>query len=222
MTSIDITPTSRSIETARKALMDSIERLEQDLERTHTMQFLNHDNRKVQLFEEGIAAVQTRIENDLVGCRLGLEELTPAKKFANGREKLVHLVEILKNLPEGINFDMDHWGTKLKEDAEPWSCGFAGCAMGWAASDKSFKAAGLELVQDTYNSDEFDLCFDVYYQDKAAAHFFDIPQDVSDSFFLPMCYDGKMARKDITPAMVVERIERYLANPEEYEESLDN
>lgn len=62
------------------------------------------------------------------------------------KERLKHLVEILKDLPEE-KLDLTSWRRSEKStyvnDEELHTCGTTACVVGWACADPLFKAQGL-------------------------------------------------------------------------------
>src|SRR4051812_47952886 len=72
------------------------------------------------------------------------------------KKRLLKLADFLETVPRE-KFNLNHWVTALPtkpEGREEGECGFAGCAMGWAAHAKLFP----ELKFDRWN-----MCNIVYY-----------------------------------------------------------
>ena len=58
-------------------------------------------------------------------------------------EKLNHLTTILASIQDYKSFEMSVWFKHA--NPEYVECGFAGCALGWAASDPIFRKMGLYI-----------------------------------------------------------------------------
>lgn len=56
------------------------------------------------------------------------------------RERLQHLIEVLKKVPRKL-FDISHYSL-------PTKCGTVHCTLGWAALDPRFKKLGLSINHD--------------------------------------------------------------------------
>lgn len=120
-------------------------------------------------------------------------------------KRLLKLASLLEKKPEG-KFSLKDW----RKDN---SCGTTACAVGWAASDKNFRRAGLRAVEVGSGIDhtryviEFkDKAGQVHYNFTAAAEFFDI--SIGDSLFLfsPDKYEqGRSGRRD-----VIRRIRKFV------------
>jgi hypothetical protein len=75
-------------------------------------------------------------------------------------ERLNHLITVLDRVKNGQSkhFNMSRWAIMLDSefefneydlyDFEPFECGFAGCALGWASIDPEFNKEGLHLDSD--------------------------------------------------------------------------
>lgn len=102
-----------------------------------------------------------------------------AKLDRRGAERLLKLADFLEAVPRK-NFEMGTFGTAIDETAPvkrfsgEFDCGFAGCAMGWAAHGRVVK--GLKYAVDSdvfsYGSHEYgdgfeaaSVVFGVVYQD---------------------------------------------------------
>lgn len=137
-------------------------------------------------------------------------------------DRLLKLADFLETVPRRA-FRMDYWVQRKAskpEGDEPGECGFAGCAMGWAAHQKMFKGLREDPIREntiTYklpNGEQFD---DFY----AAAKVFDISSVESDGLFNPRRYnDLKIVRRDYygdalpTPKQVAKRIRAFVKNAE--------
>ena len=148
-------------------------------------------------------------------------------------ERLRHLTTVLQRVvdtPElRERFDMDFYITARGEIiANDFKCGFAGCAIGWAASDKTFQDEGFilddkwdivmidpktskTLEQDTSEAAEkfFQIHEDLYYFlfEPGTYNKYDYPfrygmnkDAIPDELFLE---DGE---EDIEPQLVIDRI----------------
>jgi hypothetical protein len=109
------------------------------------------------------------------------------------------------------SYETYEWAGILDQDkVKKLHCGFAACAMGWAALHPPFKEAGLELSL-TIDDDGFQstgISYDGNYGYLAAASFFDIPHVDAEYLFSPQAYG--LVGRDITPAMVAQRITELL------------
>jgi hypothetical protein len=74
------------------------------------------------------------------------ERLNIESESSIRNERLNHLIDVLKNIDEVKSFDMKAWYTPTLEN----ECGFAACALGWAAMDPTFIEMGLELSSSSY------------------------------------------------------------------------
>ena len=130
--------------------------------------------------------------------------------------RLQHLKEILKAVPKK-NFDLRTWAgtpsSSLEEDAKlikrgatPVTCGTTACALGWAATDKEFKKAGLHLVKGCC-----DIITPTFKDDEglgAGVSFFDISYGKASYLFDPNFY----SKEKPTTKDVIKRIDELLAD----------
>jgi hypothetical protein len=108
-------------------------------------------------------------------------------------------------LPDDENFEWD--GALDEPILKQISCGFAGCAMGWAALHPPFQEAGLHLhlfIRDGYQFSH--ITYEDYEEYEAAAYFFDIPKKEAEYLFDP----SKYGITKPTQAMVSDRITELL------------
>lgn len=138
------------------------------------------------------------------------------------KEKLLKLAALLECVPQG-SFDMWKWGNDYRKPKPPNmekatlqqnECGFAGCAMGWAAHVGLFD--GLTLITERC------LAPGVRYGRKtdfdAAAELFGITYGESHRLFYP-------SGKDDSPKAVAGRIREFVERIREFvenKERLDN
>lgn len=82
------------------------------------------------------------------------------------KDRLLKLADFLETVPR-VAFNIERWvtsGATKPEGARPGDCGFAGCAIGWAAHANLFE--GLSLLEHSpsyHNTEGFeavDLLFD--------------------------------------------------------------
>lgn len=99
-----------------------------------------------------------------------------------------------------------------------WRCGTAGCAIGHAASHPWFIERGLTMSDNhgissthgNYIQPEFNNGEDVFTDFTAVSEFFDISYD--DACFL---FGGNYySQKNVTKQDVIDRIQKYVADPE--------
>ncbi len=109
------------------------------------------------------------------------------------RDLLKILADYLANEVPVERFDMRIWASNR-------SCGFAGCALGWAAQNEQLKEAGLR----THGRD-------VYFRKvsglEAAMEFFGISGSTASRLFLPTSY----MEDHVTPTRVANRIHELLS-----------
>jgi len=95
----------------------------------------------------------------------------------------------------------------------PVACQTAGCAMGWAACDPTFKELGLHMVVPQHgsanlNTREPDIYFNGQFNEYAAKALFDIDSYIADRLFFPSHY----AKEDLDdPLAVARRIREVVA-----------
>lgn len=66
------------------------------------------------------------------------------------KDRLLKLAKFLETVPDTA-FDLSRWQKRAPSKSEgkrPGDCGFAGCAVGWAAHQRMFR--GLKLEDDGY------------------------------------------------------------------------
>jgi len=126
------------------------------------------------------------------------------------RRAAVHLRKVDQRPPD-VKWDMSCWATMRDFDRplvlDPGlSCLTAACAIGHCA--EVFEADGLEWHSDGLFLPGLVPVFNKYRGMDAVAAFFQIPTVVATFFF----HGGAYPRRKATPAMVAERIEKYLRN----------
>lgn len=95
----------------------------------------------------------------------------------NREQKLNHLITILRTVEDMDSFRMSVWYRK-DEEAQ---CGFAACALGWAAGDKIFIQQGLYLHSRLWG--DSDVYFDGHEGFAAAEEFFDLSENEAQFLF---------------------------------------
>jgi len=126
--------------------------------------------------------------------------------MAMNKKRLLKLADFLETVPKK-NFEMQSWGAKpatKPEGKRPGSCGFAGCAMGWAAHAKLFR--GLKLKFNNYS--EPSLVYKGLLHFNAASKCMEITHDQALYLFHPMRY-GEM-NNDPTPKQVAKRLREFV------------
>lgn len=124
------------------------------------------------------------------------------------KRRLLKLAAFLRTVPRKA-FAIDHWVTTeatKPEGVRPGDCGFAGCAMGWAAHAKLFR--GLEL--NMFAEQPVEIRYKGEEGFSAAAKLFDIQYFEAKELFSPNFYIGLKG----TPAQVAKRIERLVETGE--------
>ena len=130
-------------------------------------------------------------------------------------EALIRLADLLEGkgpyeeqgpVPDDV-FDMEIWGEDY-EKLGTGECGFAGCALGWATTDRWFKERGLlmpRLVDGTVGEPQFmqDNGW-TGYGFRAAASFFRISFALARHLFSPSGYADQFGAP--SPAAVAARI----------------
>lgn len=123
------------------------------------------------------------------------------------KKRLLKLADFLETVPEQ-KFSLATWvqsmPTKPEARAEG-SCGFAGCAIGWAVHAKLFR--GLSFVEE---EDQKYVNRGPSYKGlsdfPAVNHLFDISTNDSFSLFIDTAYPGWSA----TPKQVADRIRKFV------------
>lgn len=121
------------------------------------------------------------------------------------KKRLLKLADFLETVPRRA-FNMDYWVAReatKPEGKAPGSCGFAGCAMGWAQHAKLFR--GLELGESWVG--EQTPTFNGATGFEAAAQLFSI--DHGNSRFL-FGSDSYGAIVNPTPKQVAKRIRKFV------------
>jgi hypothetical protein len=129
-------------------------------------------------------------------------------------KKLLKLADFLDNLPRR-SFDLSAWVTAKRSRPEgktPGSCGFAGCAMGWAAHEELFRGLKFDdIFFDTTpaytDKDGLHLGFD------AAVALFGLLNNHHALYLFHINHYpiGKTGHRDPSPKRVAARIRRYVA-----------
>lgn len=115
------------------------------------------------------------------------------------KRRLLKLATFLRTVPRK-SFNIGAWQAREADKPEgekPGDCGFAGCAMGWAAHAKLFR--GLTLYHD---GAEMLISYEGGEGFRGAAKLFDIEYEKSNELFSPNYYVGNP-----TPLTVAKRIE---------------
>ena len=144
------------------------------------------------------------------------------------RERLLHLIEVLKTAQERDDweetFDMAYYWREVSH----FDCGFAGCALGWAAMDPQFIKEGWKVIDKQPVLQYGDGSYEVSQED-GSMEFFDISQTGYLFLFEPTWYrsynlnefhfrsdenkfvpENLFFNQKITPSDVIKRIEFYL------------
>jgi hypothetical protein len=115
------------------------------------------------------------------------------------RAELTMLAEKLPLVP-AEKFDMSFWGDgRLDLDTPEFTCGFAGCAIGWAP--KLIPNCGIERW-------DHGVRFGGESGFRAVALYFGIDEDQADYLFARYSYSEETV--DLTPLVVANRIMRFL------------
>lgn len=134
------------------------------------------------------------------------------------RNRLLKLASILDTVPRK-KFNLEYWISN-QSDEQPTTgtvneCGTAGCAIGWAMSDRGFRKAGLKPTID-------DIGFFVrkhfitipYYKGaknfEAVALFFGIEENQAEHLFLDWYYPEQGNKT--TPKQVAKKIRKFVKN----------
>ena len=117
-----------------------------------------------------------------------------------GAMRLKTLAAFLLTVPEE-KFDLSVW-VKLTRDTPSPECGFAGCAVGWAAQIPEFKALGFGLGGILESCPEFEG----RHSWQAVEDFFGLRFNDCANLFTSVAYNEYHA----TPKEVSERITQYL------------
>lgn len=128
--------------------------------------------------------------------------------------RLNHALTVLKAIPKK-KFEMGFWmkrnffdkplNIKIPDNFVNVSCTSAACALGWFASDRTFRRAGLRWYE-TANGDGID--YNNHKDQYAGAAFFGLTSREADNLFLPDRY--METTDDITPRHVAERIRKLI------------
>ena len=96
-------------------------------------------------------------------------------------ERLLQVVRVLEELPEGKRFDLRFWN----------KCGSVACAVGWAASDPWFIRRGLKLAKEEalcdgvqYYEPFYNGCYDFM----AVKEFFGLASGQASNLFVVTAY----------------------------------
>lgn len=127
------------------------------------------------------------------------------------RKRLLKLADFLETIPKRV-FDMSLWeaapATK-PEGKKPGKCGFAGCALGWAAHVKLFR--GLRMFdEELYYQAKGNRMEDVAWGFHAAEELFEITNAQATFLFDEDSYD--YAELPIPPKRVAKRIRKLVAD----------
>lgn len=125
-------------------------------------------------------------------------------------KRLEKLADFLETVPRR-SFDMGNWQSRAAtkpEGKQQGECGFAGCAMGWAAHAKLFRGLNFKNAMSAYGNGplgwqtiSYRGLTDFY----AAAFLMDITYAEARFLFDPDSYPSR-----VTPKQVATRIRRYI------------
>lgn len=138
-------------------------------------------------------------------------------------DNIHHMADMLDKV-KPWEFDLSEWVSRNPRDAKKFlglfttdpGCGFAGCAMGWAAHQHTFPGLSLMTIKDgskwagmqviAYVDDEGKLSTGF----TAACRVFKISLRSAEYFFHPQSY----SIVEVSPAMVASRLRRFAAKIE--------
>lgn len=206
---INIAPTQKGIARMKEAIEQSIARIEEDLDIIDSMVHSGRTNREEVLFDKAIEMLQTELESSLEGLKEALSELEP-NSLKTGKERLAFLSKFLRNKPfEAGTFDMSTFGRYREEDkkADPFECGFAACAGGWACSIPEFKNLGLRIEPTMLDSNVYNIGFEGKWGMNALMRFFDMDYQDCLRIFGILQYGSTDI---IDPVRVADRIDLFL------------
>ena len=133
-------------------------------------------------------------------------------------DRMDTLLQILRTVDER-QFRMETWGVNFNDDGDVLkdSCGFAGCAMGWAAQSPYFQKLGLRLRRCATALRPLYVTRLVFHGPDgieldgflAAAAVFGITADAAKCLFDPEAYDDT-PDVIIKPKHVIARIEDFM------------
>lgn len=127
--------------------------------------------------------------------------------------RLLKLAAFLETVPRRA-FDIHQWQKSpptKSEGGEPGECGFAGCAMGWAANQRMFR--GLKIVRGEFHAVvvlQEKPRGRKYFEFDAGSKLFEIDGDSSRHLFSPMRYERRSAYFSPTPKQVARRIRSFV------------
>jgi hypothetical protein len=144
--------------------------------------------------------------------------------------RLTAIADMLDDVVEK-DFVFDQWVSRLPKAAKTTlfglietrpACGFAGCAMGWAAHNKLFPGFAIERIallhkdfEDQYMSLQYNVDGDIYYSNQAVQMLLKINHRTVWFLFSPGAYK---AYNLTTTTMVAQRIRRFVAKVESWKE----
>lgn len=122
------------------------------------------------------------------------------------KKRLLKLADFLDTVPRR-SFNMDNWVTREATGPEgdtPGECGFAGCALGWAAHGKLFAQLRLDgCNRPTYRRTPGSRLVARHFS--AAVELFDIESSDADHLF------GNWFGRAVTPHQEARRIREFVA-----------
>lgn len=160
-----------------------------------------------------------------------LNETDPYYFRYTNLESLKTLRDFLKEVVPDEKFDLNHWRKNIdlqpgQSNPDSWAvtsydlkheCGTVGCILGWAAAIDEFRERGLE-----YNLNLGDVTFMGSYGTVAGAEFFNMPNYVASSLFIPIAYgfgsNNHNRGETITKAHAIERLEVLINHVEKLRE----
>lgn len=160
-----------------------------------------------------------------------LNETDPYYFRYTNLESLKTLRDFLKAEVPDEKFNLNHWRKNLNvQPGQPndtawtvtsfdlqYSCGTVACILGWAAAIEDFRERGLQ-----YDLNLGEVTFTGSYGTTAGAEFFNIPNDVASSLFMPIAYGFGGNRfnrgETITKAHAIERLEILIKHVEKLRE----
>lgn len=114
------------------------------------------------------------------------------------KERLLKLAEFLETVPAD-RFDLTEWqssptaaGRKVTKDR---ACGFAGCALGWAAHAGLFEGLTLTPISDELSRSS--IRYHTAHGWAAPCRLFRIKDEESEYLFKPEFYDTQPSPKDV-------------------------
>lgn len=128
------------------------------------------------------------------------------------KKKLLRLADFLETIPRKA-FSITNWVTRYADKPEgevPGECGFAGCAVGWAAHQKLFK--GLRISEGGSYPEYIGTHGYVWQGFDAPKVLFNITDRQASELFHRDFYPAnpKTGRRDPTPKQVAAKIRKFV------------